>query len=292
MGTLRRREALWAYALLFPTIVLFLVFMAGPLVASFLISLMHWSLLSPPRWAGLGQYQHLLHDSAFWTAVGNTAYFTAGTVLPRLVLALLLALALNRKMRARNLYRTIYFLPVVSMLVAVALVWSWLYSPQDGLINYALALVHLPQPAWLSSTRWAMPAIIIMSIWKTVGYDMILYLAGLQSIPEHLYEAARIDGANRWNLFQHITFPLLTPTTFFVLVVSVIGSFQVFDQAYIMTQGGPGYATTTLVYYIYNNAFQWFHMGYASAQAWVLLVLVLGMTLLQLWGQRRWVFYQ
>lgn len=283
---------MWAYSLLFPSMALFLVFTAVPLVASFLLSFTHWSLLAPPQWAGLEQYAKLLHDGAFWTSVGNTLYFTVGSVPPKLALALLLALALNRKMHARNLYRTMYFLPVVSMLVAVALVWSWLYNPQDGLINYALALVHLPQPAWLASTRWAMPAVILMSIWKTVGYDMILYLAGLQSIPEHLYEAAKIDGANRWNLFQHITFPLITPTTFFVLVVSVIGSFQVFDQAYIMTQGGPGYTTTTLVYYIYNNAFQWFHMGYASAQAWILLILVLGMTLLQLWGQRRWVFYQ
>ncbi len=292
MGVQRRREALWAYGLLLPSLILFLVFAAAPLAGSLAISFVHWSLLSPPQFAGVDQYVKLAHDATFWTAVGNTVYFTVGNVLPKAALALLLALALNRNMRGRNIYRTLYFLPVVSMLVAVALVWSWLYSPQGGFIDYVLGLVRLPQPAWLSSTRWAMPAIILMSIWKTIGYDIVLYLAGLQGVPDHLYEAARIDGANGWRVFRHITFPLLTPTTFFVIIVSVIGSFQVFDQAYIMTQGGPGYATTTLVYYIYNNAFQWFHMGYASAQAWVLLGFVLGVTVLQFWGQRRWVFYQ
>jgi multiple sugar transport system permease protein len=221
-----------------------------------------------------------------------------GSVPLGVLCALALALALNQKIRGITFYRTIYFIPVVSSMIAVALMWRWMYNPTSGILNYILNSVfdffHLPfsAPEWLQSTRWAMPAIILMSVWKGLGYNMVLFLAGLQGIPTHLYEAAEIDGASSFKKFLHITLPLLTPTTFFIVIIAIIGSFQVFEQAYIMTQGGPARATVTTVYHIYENGFQWYKMGYASAIAWVLFALILVVTLVQWKYQDRWVFYE
>ena len=189
-------------------------------------------------------------------------------------------------------FRSVFLLPYVTLTVAIALVWKWLYLPEVGLFNQVLKLFGLQGPAWLTNPLWAMPAIILLSVWKSFGYNMVLFLAGLQGIPQSLYEAASIDGANAWQRFRYVTLPMLSPVTFFVVVISTIGSFQVFDQVLVMTNGGPGLATTTLVLYIYQQGFQSFHMGYASAVAWVLFGIVFVFTLIQFWFQRRLVTYE
>lgn len=294
----RRREMLAAFLFLLPNFLGFLFFMAGPLLASLGISMLEWNLLGTPSWRGIDNYVRLLGDDDFWNSLRATAYYMGGSVPLGVVSALLLALALNQKIRGITIYRTVYFIPVVSSMIAVALMWRWMYNPTSGILNHALnslfTMFSLPwtAPDWLQSRTWAMPAIIIMSVWKGLGYNMVLYLAGLQGIPQHLYEAADIDGATGWHKFWNITLPLLTPTTFFIVIISIIGSFQIFEQAYIMTQGGPARATVTTVYYIYENGFQWFRMGYASAVAWVLFALILVVTLVQWRFQDRWVFYE
>jgi len=294
----RRREVIAAVCFLLPNLIGFVIFTAGPLLTSLGISLLEWNLLNPPTWLGIENYVHLLQDDDFWLSLRATLYYMLGSVPLSIVSALLLALALNQKIRGINIYRTIYFIPVVSSLIAVALMWRWMYNPTSGILNYMLdrlfTALHLPitPPDWLQSRVWAMPAIIFMSVWKGLGYNMVLFLAGLQGIPAHLYEAAEIDGATAGRKFWHITLPLLTPTTFFIVIISIIGSFQIFEQAYIMTQGGPARSTVTTVYYIYENGFQWYQMGYASAVAWVLFALILLVTVVQWRYQDRWVFYE
>jgi multiple sugar transport system permease protein len=294
----RRREIIAALLFLLPNLLGFAIFTAGPLLTSLGISFVEWNLLTPPQWLGLENYIGLLSDDDFWSSLRATAYYIVGSVPLGVGIALLLAMALNQKIRGISFYRTIYFIPVVSSMIAVALMWRWMYNPTSGILNYMLDnlfdFLHLPltAPDWLQSRVWAMPAIILMSVWKGLGYNMVLFLAGLQGIPRHLYEAAEIDGATTWYKFRHVTLPLLTPTTFFIVVISLIGSFQIFEQAYIMTQGGPARATVTTVYYIYENGFQWYKMGYASAVAWVLFALILLVTLIQWKYQDRWVFYE
>jgi multiple sugar transport system permease protein len=222
----------------------------------------------------------------------NTTYYVLGTVPVRTALALLLAIALNQQLRAMSWYRAAFFLPTITSAVAAATVWRWIYEPNFGLLNsflYTIGVSH--PPTWVSSPVWAMPGLILVGVWQRVGFQMVIFLAGLQAIPNHLYEAASIDGANWWARFWHITVPLISPTTFFVLVISVIESYQVFDQAFILTEGGPGYATTTIVYYIYNYAFQFFKMGYAAAIAWILFLIVFLLTVAQFRLQSRWVHY-
>jgi len=287
-----------ALLFLLPNILGFVIFTMGPVLASFGLSLVDWNLLGSPVWVGLDNYATMLRDREFWDSLKATLYYTAGSLPLGIVPALILALALNQKLRGLAFYRTVYFVPVVSSTVAVALLWRWMYNPNFGMLNFLLnglfRLLHLPltAPDWLQSTTWAMPAIILMSAWKGLGYNMVLYLAGLQSISRTFYEAAAIDGASSWQKFWFVTLPLLTPTTFFVTIISIIGSFQVFEQAYIMTAGGPARSTVTTVYYIYANGFQRYNMGYASAIAWVLFALILAVTLIQWKYQDRWVFYE
>jgi len=195
--------------------------------------------------------------------------------------SLFLAILVNQKLKGITIFRTIFFLPVISSMVAIALVWRWIYNPDFGLLNSFLRYFLKQQPQWLSSTLWAKPALMFMGIWNGAGYSMLLYLAALQSIPEDLYEAARIDGASAWQQFRKITWPMLSFVNFFVIVMGVIGGFQAFGVQYVMTGGGPAGSTTTVVYYVYNNAFQWFKMGYASSIAWVLFIFIFGFTLLQ-----------
>jgi multiple sugar transport system permease protein len=223
--------------------------------------------------------------------VVNTLYYTFGLVPLNLVVSLGLAVWLNARLRGLTLYRMAFFLPVVTVTVAVALIWRWMYEPRAGIVDAALRAVGLPGPAWLGDTHWAMPAIILMSVWKGFGYNMVLFLAGLQGIPASIYEAAMIDGANAWQRFWRITLPLLSPVIFLAVVLTVISSFQVFDQALVMTNGGPANATNTIVLYIYQNGFQFFRMGYASAIAWVLFVVIFIFTLFQMRLQGRWVTY-
>jgi multiple sugar transport system permease protein len=256
------------------------------------MSFTRWEIVSPPEWIGLGNYATMLQSDLFWKVFGNTFYYTLLSVPLSIVLSLALALLVHEKVRGITFFRTTYFLPVVSSTVAVAIVWSWLYHPEVGLINFLLRkALGVDGPRWLSDTDWAMPAMVVMSVWKGLGYNMVIFLAGLQNISEEYYEAARIDGAPAWRRFVNVTLPMLSPTTFFVLIINLIGSFQVFEQTYILTKGGPANATLTLSYYIYQNAFQFFKMGYAASMAYVLFAVILVVTLFQFRLQKRWVFY-
>jgi multiple sugar transport system permease protein len=290
---LRRQETIAGYLFLLPNIIGFLVFSSIPVLATFSISLLDWDLIRTPRFVGLDNYVKLLTaDAVFRKVLVNTAYYVVGTVPAGIFLSLMLALAMNANVRGIAIFRAIFFIPVISASVAVAMMWRWLYNTDFGLINLALTGIGLPAIPWLSSTAWAMPAVIIMAIWKNLGYNMVIFLAGLQGIPAHLHEAAAIDGANTFQRFRHITLPMLAPTTFFVMVISMIGSFQVFDLAFVLTKGGPGDATNTMVMYIYNQAFQFFHMGYAASIAWVLFAIIFLITLGQHQLQKRWVHYE
>jgi multiple sugar transport system permease protein len=285
-------QTLTAILFLLPNIVGFLAFTAIPVGAAFLLAFYDWDLLLAPSFAGLENFSQLLSDPVFRAAFINTAYFTVATVPLSVALGLFAALLVNQALRGIVLFRSIFLLPYVTVTVALSLVWKWLYLPDVGLVNSVLAFVGIDGPAWLTSQTWAMPALIVMSVWKGFGYNMVIFLAGLQTIPEHLYEAAKIDGATGWRRFLHITLPLLSPTTFFVVVISIINSFQVFDQALIMTNGGPGTSTTTLVLLIYQEGFQSFNMGYASAIALALFAVVFIFTVIQFLLQRRWVNYE
>ncbi len=277
---------------LMPALILFTVFTAIPVVAAFFISFTHWDLFRPPTWVGLDNYTRLLHDPIFGKVMKNTAIFVLATVPLQMGLGLLAALALNRGIRGQTFFRVAYFLPAVTSTIAAALVWSWLFNSNYGLINAGLSMIGVDNvPKWLASTKWAMPAVIIVSVWQNVGYAMVLFLAGLQNIRADLYDAAALDNASGWSRLWHITLPMLSPTTFFVLVISIIGSFQVFELVFIMTEAGPANATNTLVYYIYQNGFQFYQMGYASAAAMILFAIVLLITMVQYTTQNRWVHY-
>lgn len=286
----QRSQALWAYAFLSLSVLGLFIFSILPIVAAFGLSFVDWTLLSPPEWAGLSNFQRLLTDDYFWNALKNTFYYVAG-VMPGIAISLFLAILLNQKLKFTTIYRVLYYLPTITMWVAIALVWKWLYSPQYGLVNWALGLVGIKGPAWLSDPNWAMPAQIFTSWWKGAGYNMLILLAGLQGIPEIYYEAASIDGANWWQKFRHVTLPLLTPTIYFVVVMTFIGSFGVFSQIYIMTEGGPGQATTTIIYYLYTNAFKYFDVGYADVLAIAFFIVVFVFTMVQTQLQKRWVHY-
>lgn len=286
------KDGFWATIFLMPNFLGFLVFTLFAILASFALTFTHWDLLSPAKWAGLENYRELLQDPTFIKVFWNTLRFTFISVPVGVAISLLLAMALNQKIAAVKVCRAAYFLPVILSSVAVAIAWQWLYNPSFGMLNYILGLFGIKGPPWLSSTSWAMPAIIIASIWRDVGFNMMLFLAGLQGIPDVYYEAAEIDGANWWAKFRHITIPGLSPTTFFVMVITVISSFQMFDLVFVMTGGGPARATSVLVHYLYQNAFQYFSMGYASAIAYVLFFLVLIITFIQVVYARRWVVYQ
>lgn len=290
---LRRREAIEGWLFVAPLMLGLLVFTYGPTVASFVMSLTRWDGLTTPSFVGLHNYATLVAtDEVYRQSLGNTAYFALGSVPASMLLGLGMALLVNQKVRAVTLFRALFFLPVVTSSVAIGLVWAWMFSSYYGVVNGVLNLVGIPSLPWLASVTWAMPAVIVVAVWYRVGYDMVLFLAGLQGIPEQLYEAAKIDGANAWQQFRHVTLPLLSPTTFFILIISVIGSFQVFNIIYVMTRGGPGYATSVYIYYLYQTAFNHFKMGYGSAMAFVLFLLLAGLTVFQWKMASRWVFYR
>ncbi len=288
---LRRGEHIWLWVLLGPTLFGLLVGTLGPVLAAVGISFTHWDVITPPTYAGIENYQRLLRDPTFSKAMINTVYYVGLMVPVSTILSLALALLMNQKLHAITWYRTAYFLPVVSSTVAVALVWSWIYSKDFGLLNFVLRSLGMDPIAWLSSTRWAMPAIIIMGVWAILGEGMIIFLAGLQSISQSYYEAAEVDGASGWQKLWRITLPLITPSLFFYFIITMINAFQTFEQIYIMTRGGPVNSTTTIVYYIYRNAFRNFKMGYASAQAIVLFLIIMVLTLIYWRTQKKWVVY-
>ncbi len=276
-----------------PNLIGFICFTVLPIVASLVLSFYEWPLLGTAVFNGLDNFIKLFfHDPVFWEVVGNTLYFVVGYVILNLVISLGLGLWLTSKIRAKGIFRFIFFLPVVAPMVANAVVWRLLFTPHTGLIAQATkALTGLDGPNWLGSPQWSMPAVIIMSVWAGFGYNMIIFIAGIESIPVSLYEAASIDGAGWWTRLFRITLPLLSPSIFFATVMTIISSLQVFAQPYILTGGGPGSSTTTLVYYLYKQGFQGFEMGYASAIAWSLFILIMGLTLLQFRAQKRWVHY-
>ncbi len=269
-----------------------LAFVAFPVVFSFAISLTRWDIIGKPEFVGADNYVHLLDDPQFHRYLRNTLIYAGSVVSLGIVIALTLALALNLPLRGRNFLRTVYFLPVAVSFVAAGMIWRWMFDPSLGLINYLLGLAHLRGPDWALDPFWAWASLIVVAVWKSLGYNTVIFLAALQSIPAELYEAAAIDGATGWRRLRYITMPLLTPALFFVIVTSLIFALQVFDPIYIMTEGGPARATTSLVYYLFENGFQWFKMGYAAAIAWYLFALLLIVTLVQWLMARRWVFYE
>lgn len=292
--TLRRKETLAAWLFLSPSFVGFVVFVFGAVLVSLGLSFFEWDMLTKPNFVGLKNFTELIfEDRTFHLVFKNTLWFVLGTVPTRVLLGLAFALVLVRNIPGRTFFRAAIFLPVIIPTVAAAMVWRWIFNADFGLLNdflYQIGVSNLPR--WLSQPKWALTAIVILSVWKDVGFSTVLFMAGLQGIPSTVYEAAKLDGANSWRIFLHITLPLLSPTTFFVIVINVISSFQVFDQAYVLTGGGPGNATNTIVYYIYNNAFQWFRMGYAAAVAWLLFAVIFIATFIQFKYQKRWVYYE
>ena len=286
-----QREEIYGYLFVSPWLIGYILFIAFPVVYSLVISLYKYTLPFTIKFTGFSNYKEIFYDPLFRTALYNTAYYTILAVPLGIIASIIIALILNMKLKGISYFRTIYYMPAVISGVAVSLLWLVLLDPSSGLINYLLSLLHIRGPVWLQDPKWAKPALIIMSLWQSGG-NMIIYLAGLQQIPEQLYEAATIDGANSWYKFWRITLPLLTPTIFLSLVLSIIGSFQIFTQAYIMTGGGPLNSTLFYVLYLYQKGFQSFEMGYASALAWILFVVVLVLTIIVFKTSWRWVYYE
>lgn len=293
---LRRRRLKWShvegYFFIAPFFVGFVLFTLGPFIASLVLSFTSWGLFGAPTFVGLQNYQQILTDDpSFSTSIFVTLYYMVGHIPLAMVLAFAVALLLNQQVWGMPLFRTLYYLPAVTASVATAILWAWLFDPTFGLIDQVLALFGIKGPNWLGVTTWAMPAFILMSLWS-IGELMVIYLAALQGVPQTLHEAAAIDGAGRWMRLWHVTIPMMTPAIFLTLILQIIGSFQVFTSAFILTNGGPGNATLFYVLYLYQSAFQNFRMGYASALAWILFVIIMVFTLFQVWLSRRWVYYE
>lgn len=286
-------ESRWAWLFLAPTLIGLAVLSAGPIIAALGISLTKWDLLTAPRFVGLDNFGALLADKRFLISLRNTAFYVATSVPLGIALGLGLALVLNQRLRGISWIRTAYFLPVVTSTVAISLVWSWIYSPDRGPLNGVLGAIGIPAQRWISDPFWAMPSIVIMSVWQGLGTTVIIFLAGLQGIPQEYYDAASVDGAGVRARFRYVTLPLLTPSIFFTGVLALIDSFQVFDQVYVLARPGKATeATVTLVYTIYENGFQNFKMGYAAAEAWILFLIVAVLTIIYFRLQNRWVHYQ
>ncbi|MEU8270888.1 sugar ABC transporter permease [Sphaerisporangium sp. NPDC049002] len=276
---------------LLPSAIPLTLFTLAPMAASFWTSLHEWDLITPMKWVGFGNYADLLGDEGTRAAFLHTLAFIAGYLPLVYAGGLGLALLLNRAMAGRDLFRAIYFLPVITSWVVVALLWKWLLNPSGGIVNWALGLLGVHGPGWWTDPAWAMPSIILASAWKDLGFVMIILLAGLQAIPKEYLDAASVDGATGLSRFRHITLPLLSPSTFFVVVISLINGFQVFDQVHVMTKGGPGGATQVVVEQVYDLTFRYGRAGAASALSWLLFAVVLLVTQLQVRAQRRWVHY-
>jgi multiple sugar transport system permease protein len=286
------KQNLVAYSFILPNLLGFALFTLVPMVFSLGLALMNWDGANEVTWAGLDNFRQLLRDETFRISLVNTFYYVIGTVPPTMIAALGLALLLNQRLSGRNFFRTTFFFPYVASLVAIAVVWNMLFHPAMGPVNQLLFTLGVENPPrWSASVDWAMPTVIMASIWKGMGYYMIIYLAALQGIPSYLYEAAEIDGASAWQKFRYITLPMLTPATFFVSIMLIIASFKVFDLILVMTGGGPGRATNVLVIHTYNTAFKEFRFGYSSAIAMVLFVIVLVITIAQFRMEKRWVSY-
>lgn len=285
-----RSEQAWAYAFIAPPLLGFLLFGAGPMVASFALGFTRYDVLTPPELVGLDNYRRLLSEDFFVarTAV-NTAVYLLGVPLG-IAVALAIASLLNRVVRLRALFRTLYFVPAVCSVVALALLWKWIYRGDYGLLNTTLASLGVREPpGWLTEPALVKPSLIVMGIWTNLGFNVVVFLAALQAVPRELLEAAELDGAGAWRRFRHVTLPIISPTTFFIAVTSTIAALQNFDQVYVMTRGGPSYSSATFMLYVYVSGFQYFQMGYASAMAWLLALVVLLVTWAQFALAKRWV---
>jgi multiple sugar transport system permease protein len=291
VGATGWRKAATVTAFLAPSLVCLLAFSIGPMIGTLWTSLQEWNLIRPARFIGLDNYRELRDDEDFRRAIRNTLYYLVGYLPLVTAGGLGLALLVNRAFRGVTFFRAMYFLPVVTSWVVVALLWRWLLNPSSGIVNFLLGKIGIHGIGWWTSRQWAMPSVILASAWKDVGFVMVVLLAGLQGIPQTLYEAATLDGAGPWQKLRRVTIPLLTPSLFFVAVISLINGFQVFDQVWVMTGGGPAGASTVMVEQIVKNTFTYGRAGYASAQSVVLFVIILAVTAVQLRLQKRWVHY-
>ncbi|NDJ60680.1 MAG: sugar ABC transporter permease [Chloroflexi bacterium] len=298
---MRYYKPITPYLFIAPMIGGLLLFRIGPILASVVISFTRWDIISDPIWLGLGNYQELFADDTFWRISGNTLLFVIAFVPGTMILGMAMALLVNRKLRGIAFFRGLYFMPYITSMVAVAIAWNWIFSRRFGLLNNLLLSIfgvetlqtlfatdRVP-PAWLSDYPFVIASIVIVSVWKAAGFQMMVFLAGLQSVPQTLIEAARIDGANGWQVFRHITLPLISPVTFFVLIISIIDAFRTFEVTFTMTQGGRLSSGSTLAYGIYQNAFLWDRMGYGSAMAVVLVLIISALTFINFAARRRWV---
>ncbi len=291
LSALARREAIEGYLFISPWLLGLLIFTLGPIIASFYFSLTDFEVVRAPTWVGLQNFGRLWGDRLFWQALKVSSIYVFTAVPLGLVLSFALAMLMNQRVRYLSLWRTIYYVPTLVPVIASTMLWLWIFNPEFGLLNTMLRSVGIDGPLWLGHSQWALPSLILMSLW-TVGGPMLIYLAGLQGIPTDLYEAADVDGAGGWAKFWAVTVPMMTPVIFFNLIMNTIFAFQVFAQPFIMTEGGPRYATLFYVLYLYQNAFKFFRMGYASALAWVLFLVILVLTALIIRSSALWVFYE
>lgn len=285
-----RYKAYTPYLFLLPTLLGLVLFSLGPTVASFLLSFTQWRGTVLPQFIGLANYQELLRSRIFWQVLRNTLIYVAIYTPATVILGLSLALLVNQKLKYMAFFRGVFYLPAITSTVAVALVWNWIFASRYGLINYLLRTLGSSNPPnWLADRDTALYVLIVVSVWKSAGLPMMVFLAGLQGIPKNLYEAARVDGATRWHLFWYVTLPMLTPVTFFVLIVTLFDAFGTFEVTFAMTQGGPLNASTTLPYYVYQNAFEFFRYGFSSAAAYLLLLITLILTFINFKFRNHWV---
>ncbi len=290
----RLRDAVEGYLYIMPWILGFLLFTLGPMIASLVISFYHWSVLGTPRFAGFENYIQALsgRDPLYWRSWERTWVYALLFIPAGLTISLLLASMLNQRLKGTTIFRTLFFIPTLVPVVASALLWRWMLQPDIGLVNYLLWEIRIPGPRWMASVEWALPSLILISLWASVGGSrMIIFLAGLQGVPEELYDAASIDGANWWLRFRHVTLPMISPTIFFNLILGVIGALRVFSISFVATDGGPAYATWFYMLHLYNTAFRSLQMGYGAALAWIFFLLVVTFTYLQLRASVKWVYY-
>ncbi len=293
-SNMRRQEARWGLFFISPWILGYLIFTLGPMIVSLYLSFTQYDALSPPQWVGLANYKRMVaDDELFLKALGVTFSYTLFFVPFGVAGSLLVAILLNQPIKARTFYRAMFYIPTITPVVAAIFLWQWMLNPEYGPVNFILSEVGITGPRWFSDPTWARPTLIVFALWAYVGGGpMVVFLAALQSIPTHLYEAARIDGAGRLRQFFHITLPMLSPTIFYSLILAVVGSFQVFEAAYAGTNGGPVRSTYFYVLHLYFTAFRYFEMGYASALAWVLFIILLVFTLVQFRYASKWVHYE
>ncbi|MEA1904765.1 MAG: sugar ABC transporter permease [Candidatus Hadarchaeota archaeon] len=291
---MRQREAIEGLLFTLPWLLGMLVFFAVPVIASFLLSFAKYDIVRAPEFVGLSNYKTaFMNDKLFWPSLHRTFYYAVISVPVGLAGSLAAALLLNQGLHGTTFFRTFFFLPSLTPSMAAAFIWRWLLNPEVGLVNHLLWQVGIQGPRWMGSTTWVIPSLILVSLWQSIGGTrMLIFLAGLQGVPEELYDAAEVDGANSWHKFRHVTLPMISPTFFFNLVLGIIGALQVFTLAYTATDGGPGRASWFFALHIYRNAFELFYMGYASSLAWLFLFLILALTLVNFQLSGRWVYYE